>query len=91
MKSLLSLLFVGGSLALAGPALADDDDVKLQDVPSAPRQTIEKEVGRGTITEIEREEDDGKVHFEVEFATADQQRYEIHVGNDGKLLHKEKD
>jgi hypothetical protein len=91
MRSLPLLLILGGSLTISGPVLADDDDVKLQDVPTAPRQTIDREVGKGKITEIERDEDGGQVVFEVEFLGTDNQRYEIHVGNDGKLLHKEKD
>ena len=91
MKLPLSLLILGGALTMSGVALADDYDVELQDVPNAARQTIEDEVGQGKITEIERDEDGGQVRFEVEYLDANNQRWEIHVASDGKLLHKEKD
>lgn len=64
-----------------------DDNIKLEDVPEAARRTIERETAGGTISEIEREVDDGKTKFEVEYVEGGQ-KWEIEVAEDGKLLKK---
>jgi uncharacterized membrane protein YkoI len=85
-------LFTATSLcAIAPVASADsDDDVKLEDVPQAVRDTIKREVKTGEITEIEREEDKGRVYFEVEYKTG-AKRFEVHVAEDGKVLLRKPD
>lgn len=79
------------AILAASAALADDRDVKLEDVPQAVRATIERETKGGRITEIEQDDDSGgKVRYEVEF-TKDNQKWELHVAADGKVLHRERD
>lgn len=79
----------------AAPAFADDDhdpddNMKLEDLPKAVRDTVVREIKDGKITEIDREDERGKKYFEIEF-TQNNKRYEIHVAEDGKLLKRKDD
>ncbi len=76
--------------ALAPAAFADYHDMKLEEVPQAVRDTIKREVKTGKITQIEREDDDGRVYFEVEY-NAGAKRFELHIAEDGKLLLRKAD
>jgi len=77
------------------PAAPEDNDkdevkVKLEDCPKAVQETIKKEVGSGTIEEIEKKTKDGKTVYEAD-ATIDGKKYEIKVAEDGTLISKELD
>lgn len=89
-RFIISLLIA--PLTLVAPvALADDtDDVKLEALPKAARDTVQREVKNGRITEIDRDDDLGRTFFEVEFIE-NNRRYEIHVAQDGKLLQRKND
>ena len=66
----------------------DDDEVSLNEVPAAVKATILKETKGGKIKEIEREKEDGKIVYEVEFVLAGK-KCAITVDPAGKLLGKE--
>lgn len=90
MRRFTALLFASLT-ALSPAALADDDDdLTIDQLPKAARDTVVRETKGGTITEIDRENEKGKVYFEVEF-TQNNKRFEIHVAEDGKLLRRKED
>jgi len=69
----------------------DEDDeelVSIDQVPAAVKATILKEAQGGTIKEIERENEDGRIIYEAE-VIIDGQEVEIEVAADGTLLSKE--
>jgi uncharacterized membrane protein YkoI len=67
-----------------------EEDVSLDQVPAAVKATILKEAGGATITELERETEDGRVIYEAEFEV-DGKEIEINVAEDGKLISREVD
>lgn len=69
---------------------ATGDEVPLSQVPPAVRATIEREVGDGRLEEIERETEDGRTVYEVEF-TRDNQEHEIKITEDGTVIKRERD
>lgn len=92
MSRFATALIIATSLCAVAPtAFADSDrDMKLEDVPQAVRDTIKREVKTGHITQIEREEHDGRTYFEVEYTTG-AKRFELHVGETGKVLLRKPD
>lgn len=60
------------------------------DLPEAVRATLEKEAPGATIEEIEMEEEDGKVVYEIE-VEIDGKEIELEIAADGTLLEKEVD
>jgi len=64
--------------------------VTLDQVPAAVKDTLQKEVGKGTITDIDKETEDGKTIYEAD-VTIDEKNWEIKVGEDGKLISKKLD
>ncbi len=80
--------------ASAVPALAetDGDDnevrVKFEDAPEAVRATLAKEAPGITITEVEKETEEGKTTYEAEVKIAGKE-VDIEVAEDGKLISKE--
>lgn len=92
MKRLITTLLIA-PLTFVGPAVADDmntDNMKLEELPKAAQETVKREVKAGKITEIEREDAQGRMYFEVEFVQ-NNQKYEIHVAEDGKLISRKTD
>ena len=94
MRLIRSLVAVS-ALFVAPSAFADDnndpdDNMKLEDLPKAARDTVTREIKDGKISEIDREDERGQKYFEVEF-TQNNRRYEIHVADDGKLLRRKDD
>lgn len=67
----------------------DGVEVARADVPAAVMATIEREAAGGTIGEIEKEVEDGRVVYAAE-AMVNGEEWEIEVGEDGKLLSREK-
>jgi len=70
---------------LSTPAWADDE-IPLDQVPEAARQTIMKHVADGTIEEIDRDVEGGKTVYEVEYRDASGKEFELKVAEDGRLL-----
>jgi len=69
---------------------AGEVTVKMEDCPKAVQDTIKKEVGSGTISQITRETEKGKTIYEAE-AKIDGKAYEINVAEDGTRLSKKID
>ena len=63
-------------------------DIQIADVPKAIQKIIFREIGDVPIDDIDREEDDGEVYFDVE-AKAKGIRIELEIAEDGSL--KERD
>jgi uncharacterized membrane protein YkoI len=90
-RLIISLLIT--PLTFAVPiAHADDNarDMKLEELPKPARDTVQRETKGGKITEIDRDDEQGRMFYEVEFIQGNQ-RYEIHVAQDGKLLARKAD
>lgn len=86
MSVCLSTVF---SLAIVGPAVADDVDP--QDLPSAVRATIEKEIKGGAVVEdLERERKGDKVIYEVEIER-DNQEWKLKIDESGKVIERRRD
>jgi uncharacterized membrane protein YkoI len=96
MKRLIASLFIvpltfAAPIAFANDNDHDSDNMKLEELPKAARDTVKREVKDGKITEIDRDDDDhGRMYYEVEF-TQNNQRMEIHVAADGKLIKRRPD
>jgi len=67
------------------PVLAED--VEIADLPQAVRQTIERELKGFEIDELERDEDDGKIVYEVK--SEGDNELKMKIAEDGTLLEKE--
>jgi hypothetical protein len=78
------------SLLVSGFAHADDDDLSLDDLPTVVRTTVEREVGSGTIDDIEWESGPSGDYYEVEFAQGTEE-WELRIAEDGRLLAKRPD
>lgn len=78
------------SVLASGSALADDDDLTIDDLPAVVRATVEREVGEGTIEDIEWESDAKGSHYEVEFLLRGQE-WDLHVADDGSVIEKKLD
>ena len=73
-----------------GPGLinAKGNEIKASDLPEAVRATLEKEAPGAEIEEIEKEEEDGQVVYEIE-VEIDGKEMELEIAADGTLLEKE--
>ena len=92
---ILSALSTGmlalGLTVAPGVANADDDEtLKLTELPAPVRATVQREVKQGTITDIEKDQENGNVVYEVEFTDAGK-NWEIDIAPDGKLLQRHVD
>ncbi len=96
MTRLIALLFIVPLTAVAPAAYADDHDhdndreLKLEDLPKAARDAVQREVKDGKITDIDRDHDHAQMYYEVEFIQ-DNRRQEIHVAQDGTVLLRKND
>jgi len=78
-------------VALLLPAVSHaGQDLRLDQLPEAVRATVDREVKGGQITDIEQDQEGGKLIFEVEF-TFEGKEYELDVGADGALLERRLD
>ncbi|HLV60962.1 MAG TPA: PepSY domain-containing protein [Fredinandcohnia sp.] len=75
---------------VASPAWAGED-VPLEQVPEAARRTIQEHVGDGTIEDVERDREKGRVVYEVEYRDPTGTEFELKVGEDGELIAKRYD
>jgi hypothetical protein len=92
-KHVVAALLVGASFLAAvlvpEPAMAGTD-VKLEDLPAAVQKTVKREVKNGKITDIERDDENGKQIYEIEF-DLDGKSWELDVAPDGTLLERHAD
>lgn len=87
---LVCLSAMGLLVLLTVPVLigrAAETRLKLEDCPQAVQDTIKKEVAGGTLKEVEKEVEKGRVVYEAEF-TLDGKTYELEVDEAGKVLQK---
>ncbi len=81
LQKIAFLLFLSLCVSMAGAR-----DVSLSQVPQAVRETIERETKGFEIEDIDRDNDDGKIVYEVEAESADGRRTEFVVAEDGSLI-----
>jgi hypothetical protein len=65
-------------------------DVKFEDLPAAVQKTVKREVRNGKITDVERDDENGKPIYEIEF-DLDGKSWELDVASDGTLLERHAD
>ena len=83
----IGVAVVAVTMALALPAFAKEEDVKLSDCPAAVQKTIQDNAAGGTIGDIEKEtKKDGSVVYEADVKKSDGSKIEIKVAADGKLI-----
>jgi len=78
----------GGNCGGCKMAKAKEEAVTLDKCPEKVQETIKKEAEGGTIDEIEKVTIGEKVIYEAEI-TVDEDKYELTISNEGKLLKKE--
>jgi uncharacterized membrane protein YkoI len=89
MQRQLKLMVVTVSLAMSS-AIASDTQVELSALPAPARAAVEKWLAGGTIRKITKEEDAGKVVYDVE-ATVRGKHAEADVAADGTVLSTEEE
>lgn len=67
-----------------------EEEVTLDQCPAAVQATLKEQAKGGTIDEIEKVTEDGKVIYEAEI-TKDGKEYEVEIAEDGTLLETELD
>jgi hypothetical protein len=82
LKRMVAAMFITGMTA-SSFAFADKH-VKIDEVPTAARETILRETKGGRITDVEIDEDRPPV-YEVEF-TREGKKYELDVRADGTIV-----
>ncbi len=89
MKKWIYSVAVLTGFGLATP-IALADDVTMDQLPEAVRQTIQQEIGSAQIGEIERDREGGRTYYEVEF-TENGRRYELDIAEDGRVIQRHAD
>lgn len=85
-KSVAAVTF---GLVFAAP-VAFADDISLEQLPQPVRDTLDSELSQAEIGEIERDTDGGQTVYEIEFRE-NQQKYELDVAEDGRVLRRHAD
>ncbi len=85
MKTFLALM-----TGLALTAFASEQTVPLTDLPAPARAAVEKWLAGGSVNKITREEDNGKVVYDVE-ATVNGKHAEADIAADGTVLTTEQE
>lgn len=67
-------------------ALADDEEVSIDQVPEKVQAAIKKHVGDGRIEDIHRETKQNKVYYEVDYENAKGVDYELLITEDGHVI-----
>jgi hypothetical protein len=78
------------AVALFPRDAAAGSDVKFEELPAAVQTTVKREVKTGKITDIEKDTDQGKLLYEIEFDVAGKS-WEIDVAPDGTLIRRHED
>ena len=77
---------------LAGPALAKDAPVKLEQCPAPVQAVVRQYLPHGSMEQIaydEKKKSGGLPVYEAKFSLKDGRRIELHISPDGRLLHVE--
>jgi len=91
-KRSIEVRFAVLSLGLAiatGSVFADEDTIKVEDLPKAVRSAVKKKFPEGKLVSAAKEEEDGKTVFEV-VVEDDGEKTDVAVSAKGKLLEIEK-
>jgi len=75
-------------LICAAQLNASAEAVQLNQVPASARAVIVKHVRNGRIDVIDRERINDKVIYDVEFRDAKGVKYELVVGEDGRVIQQ---
>jgi hypothetical protein len=78
-----------GLVIVAGSAFADEESIKVEDLPKAVRSAVKKKFPEGKLVSAAKEEEDGKTVFEV-VVEDDDEKMDVAVSAKGKLLEIEK-
>ncbi|WP_165071879.1 PepSY-like domain-containing protein [Paludisphaera rhizosphaerae] len=78
-----------GLVIAAGSAFADEESIKVEDLPKAVRSAVKKKFPEGKLVSAAKEEEDGKTIFEV-VVEDDDAKMDVAVSAKGKLLEVEK-
>lgn len=77
------MLAAGGSQALADEK---NEHVPYDQVPAKVREAFERDFPGAKVEEVEKETDDGRVHYEIEFRGADGGERDVEYSPEGKRL-----
>jgi putative PepSY-like beta-lactamase-inhibitor len=69
---------------------SDEVKVKFDDLPQAVKDSLNTETNSAKIDTVDKESEDGKTIYEAD-ATVDGKKWEIKVGEDGKVISKKQD
>jgi hypothetical protein len=76
------------TLGLTAPFAFADSDLEYDQLPDAVKQTVDKQVGKGKISDIDKESDDqGRTYYEIDYREG-KTHMEMKVSEDGKVLMK---
>lgn len=89
MKKWMVAVAAAGGIVLAAP-LVYADDVRMDDLPRPVRDTVQREIGQGQISEIERDREPEGTVYEVEYRE-NGQKFELDVGEDGHVIRRHPD
>lgn len=90
MKSWMHAAPFALALVLAAP-VAYADEVTMAELPAPVRETVQRELATAEIGEIERDDDDrGGTVYEIEFRE-NNQKFELDVSADGRVLRRHAD
>lgn len=78
-----------GLVIAAGSAFADEDSIKVEDLPKAVRAAVKKKFPEGKLISAAKEEEDGKTVFEV-VVEDDDAKMDVAFSAKGKLMEVEK-
>ncbi len=76
-------------LLLSTPARADND-VSFDELPHAVQQAAKREIGNGTVVEVEVDEEPTGLIYEIEFVL-NEVAYEIDIAEDGRVIDRKRD
>ena len=86
---------IGLALAAAivlGGCKGHEVKTSMDQVPAPVRATLEKEAaGGGKVTEVEKETKNGKTVYSADVTDKAGKKWDVVVGEDGKVISKEKD
>jgi uncharacterized membrane protein YkoI len=89
MKSVIHVAAFAAAVSLFAPvALADD--VTMEQLPDAVRQTVERETAQAQVGDIEQDEENGQTVYEVEFVE-NGSKFELDVAEDGQIVRRHAD
>lgn len=81
---LIKNLALAAALMLATPSVSAADDIDLKELPERVVAAIDKRFPGATLLEAEKDEDDGRIEYEVEIRH-EGKRYEVEVTQDGRI------